>query len=44
VIKTAGVNKYILIELKEWINRAIGILVLLLLTLSILPDGVLEDI
>ena len=44
VIKTAGVNKYTLLELGEWVNRAIDTLVSLLLTLPILPNSVLEGI
>ena len=44
VIKTAGVNKYILLELGEYINRAISTPVLLLLTLPILPNSILEGI
>ena len=31
-------------QLKEWVNRVINTLVLLLLNLSVLPNGVLDGI
>ena len=52
----ARVNKYTLLDivrvstlllilwLGEWVNRVIGILVLLLLTLPVRPNSILEDI
>jgi len=56
VIETARANKHTLLDiarvstppltsqLEEWVNRVIGILVLLLLTVPVPPNGVPEGI
>ena len=44
IIKTARVNKNMLLKLGEWVNRAISILVLLLLTLPVPPNSIFKGI